>query len=254
MAGRFDGQRALVTGGAAGIGRAVVLALVEEGCRVAIADVNAEGGAETVETIKASGGQALFVQMDVSQSDQVEAGIGQVVASWGGLDLAFNNAGILGELAARTSQCTEKNWDQVLGINLKGTWLCLKHEIATMRKNGGGAIVNASSAAALGGGFISTAYVASKHGVVGLTKSAAVECAKENIRVNAVCPGYIQTTMFGRVIREGSGLHKRLTERAPMGRLGSPEEVAGGVLWLLSEEARFVTGHILGIDGGMGAL
>ncbi|MFQ5491948.1 MAG: SDR family oxidoreductase [Phycisphaerae bacterium] len=254
MAGRFEGKRALVTGGASGIGRAVALSLAKEGCAVAIGDLNSDAGAETVELIEKAGGKGCFEQMDVSQADQVAAAIAGVTATMGGLDLAFNNAGILGSMAGRVSESSEDNWDSVLAVNLKGTWLCLKEEIAVMRRGGGGAIVNSSSAAAMGGSFVSAPYIASKHGVIGLTKAAAVECAKESIRVNAVCPGYIRTPMFDRYVQLGPRLYQLLSQKAPMGRLGKPEEVAAAVLWLLSEESAFVTGHALGIDGGLGAI
>jgi NAD(P)-dependent dehydrogenase (short-subunit alcohol dehydrogenase family) len=239
---------ALVTGGSSGIGRATALLFAREGAKVAVADVEMEGGQETVRQIKAGGGEALFVKADVSKAAEVEALINQTVASYGRLDYAHNNAGIEGRLAL-TAEAREESWDRVLTINLKGVWLCMKYEIPQMLKQGGGAIVNTASGAGLVGIAGGGAYVASKHGVVGLTKTAALEYAKAGIRVNAVCPSVIQTPMVERIVSR-LGPRYTLVDAQPIGRMGRPEEIAAAVVWLCSDAASFVTGHAMAVDGG----
>lgn len=249
MAGQLNGKVALVTGGSSGIGRATALALAREGAKVVVADVMVEGGQETVRLLTATGGQGLFVKTDVSRAAEVEALIGRAVATYGRLDCAFNNAGVEGAFVT-TSEYSEADWDRVLTINLKGVWLCMKYEIAHMLRQGGGAIVNTASGAGLVGVPNLSAYVASKHGVVGLTKTAALEYAKAGIRVNAVCPGVIQTPMVARLTSNRPDLSEALVAAEPMGRTGRPEEVAAAVVWLCSDAASFVTGHALSVDGG----
>ena len=253
MAERLQNRVALVTGGGSGIGRATALAFAREGARIVVADVDVEGGQETVRMIKEAGGGAVFVQADVSKADEVEAMVKRAVQAYGRLDCAFNNAGITGPSFLRTPDWSEEDWQRVIAINLTGVWLCMKYEIPQMLKQGGGAIVNTSSAAGLVGsplGMSGAAYVASKHGVVGLSKTAALEFARDGIRVNAVCPSWIHTPMAERLTRGDPELEARVSARYPMGRAGTPEEVAEAVVWLSSDEASFVTGHALAVDGG----
>ena len=218
---------ALVTGGGSGIGRASALAFAKEGATVAIADLAVEGGKETESIIRESGGTAIFTEVDVSKASDVEAMIDTVVGTYGRLDYAHNNAGILGELAP-TAECTEENWENVINTNLKGVWLCMKYEIPKMR---GGAIVNTSSVFGLKGGLNLPAYIASKHGVIGATKAAAAEYVHRGIRINAVCPDAIRTPMQERLMG------------VPFGR--PPEEVAQAVVWLCSDASSATTGETL---------
>src|SRR3989449_7041381 len=250
MAGFVDGKIALVTGGGSGIGQATALVFAREGAKVVVADVVVEGGEETVRMIKADGGESLFVKADVSKSPDVEAMVRQAVGTYGRLDCAFNNAGIGGKFAL-TADDTEDNWDRVISINLTGVWLCMKYEIPQMLKQGGGAIVNTASDAGLLGVPQMPAYVASKHGVVGLTKTAALEYAKSGIRVNAVCPGVIKTPMVERITGQRAGRAERMAAVEPVGRMGKPEEIAEAVVWLCSDAASFVTGLPMPVDGGI---
>ncbi len=250
MADLLKEKVALVTGGGSGIGRASALAFAREGARVVVADVAVEGGEETVGLIKKAGGEALFVRADVTQSAEVEAMVQRAVSAYGRLDCAFNNAGIEGT-PAPTAECSEENWERVLAVNLKGVWLCMKHEIPRMLRQGGGAIVNTASVAGLVGFQNMPAYVASKHGVAGLTKTAALEYARQGIRVNAVCPGVIRTPMIERFMGKGGQTEEELSALEPVGRLGAPQEVAEAVVWLCSDAASFVTGHTLVVDGGL---
>lgn len=253
MAGRVEGKVALVTGGGSGIGRATALAFAREGAKVVVADVVVAGGQETARMITAAGGDATFVQVDVAKAADVEALIKKTVAAYGRLDCAFNNAGIEGEMRARTADASEENWNRVIAINLKGVWLCLKAEIPQMLKQGGGAIVNTASVAGLVGGVGASAYVASKHGVNGLTKTAALEYAKQGIRVNAVCPGGIRTPMLERIMGDNPRASEKIAALEPVGRLGKPEEIAEAVVWLCSDAASFVTGLPMAVDGAMTA-
>ncbi len=250
MARQLEGKVALVTGGSTGIGRATALAFAREGAKVAVPDVAVEYGEETVRLIQNAGGQASFFKADVSAATDVEAMINNTVTSYGRLDIAFNNAGIEGEIGISTHEYPDEAWDRVMGINLKGVWLCMKYEIIEMLKTGGGAIVNTSSIWGLVGAQGASAYVASKHGLVGLTKAAALEYAQQGIRINAVNPGPIRTPMVDRFIATIPEFDSQMTAREPVGRMGTPEEVAEAVVWLCLDAASFVIGHTLVVDGG----
>ncbi len=250
MAGRLENKVALVTGGSSGIGRASALAFAREGARVVVADVMVDAGEETVGMIKKAGGDAIFVKADVTKAGEVEAMVTKAAEAYGRLDYAYNNAGIEGAQAL-IADATEENWDRVIAINLKGVWLSMKYEIPQMLKQGGGAIVNTASVAGLVGFPNMAAYVASKHGVAGLSKTAALEYAKSGVRVNAVCPGVIRTPMVERVIGNDPEVEKDMTAMEPIGRLGTPEEIAEAVVWLCSDAASFVTGHTMTVDGGL---
>jgi len=249
MSGTLSDKVSLITGAGSGIGRASAIAFAREGALVVVSDVNAEGGEETVSRISEMGGQAIFVPADVSRAGDVEALVQSTVQQFGRLDCAHNNAGIE-QVAVRTHEYPEEVWDRLISINLKGVWLCMKYEIAQMLKQGGGAIVNTSSVAGLVGFRGISAYVASKHGVVGLTKTASLEYAEEGIRINAVCPGFIRTPLLERFINHNLELEAQLVQLEPVGRIGTPEEVAEAVVWLCSGAASFVTGHAMTVDGG----
>lgn len=248
-AARFSGKVALVTGASSGIGKATALAFANEGAHVVLADTQTDGGTEVAKQIESSGGKVIFEKCDVSSESAIKTLIKKTIDTFGRLDCAFNNAGIEGTQGI-TPECTMENWDHVINVNLKGVWLCMKYEIPQMLKQGSGVIVNCSSIAGLVGFPGIPAYVASKHGVVGLTKTAALEFAKSNIRVNAVCPGVIQTPMIDRFVHGEAQIRKQLADNEPIGRVGRPEEVAQATLWLCSSEASFVTGHSLAVDGG----
>jgi NAD(P)-dependent dehydrogenase (short-subunit alcohol dehydrogenase family) len=247
MEPRFKDKVAIVTGGAFGIGRATAIAFARQGAKVVIADWVEDN--ETMSLIMSNGGDAIFVKCDVSSPADVQAMVAKTISTYGRLDYAFNNAGIEG-VSAPTHECTEENWDRTLGINLKGAWLCMKYEIPEMLKVGKGAIVNCASIAGLVGFPGLPAYTASKHALVGLTKTTALEYAKQNIRVNAVCPGVIKTPMIDRFTGKNKAVEKQFEGMEPLGRLGEPEEVAHAVLWLCSDEASFVTGDAMAVDGG----
>jgi NAD(P)-dependent dehydrogenase (short-subunit alcohol dehydrogenase family) len=250
MAGlEFGGKVALVTGASSGIGRATALAFARAGAKVCVVDVTEKGGQETVKMIEAADGKAFFVKCDVSKPKEVEAMVKAVVKKYGRLDCAFNNAGIEG-ISANTAECSEENWDRTIAINLKGAWLCMKHELPHMLKQGSGAIVNCASIAGLVGFTGLPAYTASKHGLVGLTKTAALECAKTGVRINAVCPGVIKTPMIDRFTHGDKAAEAGLAAAEPVGHVGKPEEIADAVLWLCSERASFVTGQAIAVDGG----
>jgi NAD(P)-dependent dehydrogenase (short-subunit alcohol dehydrogenase family) len=251
MPGYLDGKAALVTGAGSGIGRATALACAREGAKIVVADMVVEAGKETVSMIESAGGDATFVPVNVTQAAEVEAMVAAAVSAYGRIDCAHNNAGIEGVFAT-TADYPEEDWDRVMAVNLKGVWLCMKYEIPQMVQQGGGAIVNTASLAGLVGAKRMPAYVASKHGVVGLTKTAALEYAKSGLRINAVCPGIIHTSMVDRMfLNRRPDLEDRLAAVEPMGRLGKPEEVAEAVVWLCSDAASFVTGHTMTVDGGI---
>jgi NAD(P)-dependent dehydrogenase (short-subunit alcohol dehydrogenase family) len=261
MAGMLDGKVALVTGGGGGIGRATALAMVREGARVAVADFDAAAARDTVAQINSAvglqptdlirGGQAITLTGDVTRAKDVRAMIEDTVTAYGRLDCAFNNAGIAGyqveAVGQKTAEWSEESFDRMIAVNLKGVWLCMKEEIPQMLSQGGGAIVNTASIAGLAGLQTSSAYVAAKHGVIGLTKTAAIEYADQHIRVNAVCPGFIETRMTEDTMRRRG---EAITAQIPFHRLGQPAEIAEMVVWLLSERASYVTGAAYNVDGG----
>ncbi len=245
----FENKVALVTGASFGIGQATALAFAVRGAKVVIADLIVDKDQKTMQSIKAAGGDPLFIQCNVCADNEVKAMVDKAVATFGRLDFAYNNAGIEGSTAT-TQECTEENWDKTIAVNLKGIWLCMKYELPHMLKQGKGAIVNCASVAGLIGFSGLPAYVASKHGVIGLTKSAALENAKQGIRINAVCPGVIHTSMIDRITGKDKELEKQYISMEPIGRMGQPEEVAEAVMWLCSDSASFVTGHAMPVDGG----
>lgn len=245
----MNGRVALVTGAASGIGRATALAFAEAGADVVVADTQEVQGIETARQIEALGRRALFVRCDVSSESDIVNLIDRTVRTFGRLDYAFNNAGTEG-LQGNTIDCTSENFDRVIAVNLKGVWLCMKHQIPHMLKQGGGAIVNCSSIAGMIGFPNIPAYTASKHAVLGLTKAAALEFAKKGIRINAVCPGVIQTPMIDRFVSGNEQARAALAQGEPIGRVGVPEEIASAVVYLCSDGASFITGHPLVVDGG----
>jgi len=240
---------ALVTGGGSGIGRAISLVFAREGAKVAVVDMNEAGGKETVSMIEKLNEEAFFIKADVSKGKEVEAMIKKIIDKFGKLDYAANNAGIEGDQGSIIDQ-TEENWDKVISIDLKGVWLCMKYELPHMLKNNYGAIVNTASVAGLAGFAGISPYCASKHGVVGLTRTVALEYAKTGIRINAVCPGVIKTPMIDRFTHGDPEAEKGMMAMEPVGRLGKPEEIAEAVVWLCSDSASFVTGFPMAVDGG----
>lgn len=241
---------ALVTGAASGIGRAVALAFAQAGAAVLVSDINETGGSETVDLIERAGGRAAFQRCDVSDGDQVKAMVGAAVDRFGRLDCAFNNAGINN---VADDEYQDDNWTRSIGINLTGVMLCMREEAEVMLRQGSGAIVNTSSINGLVGNPGQPAYTAAKHGVIGLTRHAALRWAQAGIRVNAVCPGVIYTAMTAPYVANPE-MRKLIDSMTPMGRMGRVEEVAAAVLWLSSDAASFVTGHPLVIDGGATAI
>ncbi len=248
--GDFEGKVVLVTGGSSGIGQVTALAFAHKNATVIVSDINIEGGENTIKLIKSKGRNASFIKADVSQKSEVKSLIKDVINKFGRLDYAFNNAGIDNPPKLLT-KLREKTWDRVINVNLKGVWLCMKYEIPQMVKQGGGAIVNMSSTAGIDGQYGMSIYSASKHGVLGLTKSAAIEFASKNVRINAVCPGLIKTPILNTLFENIPNFEVRAKKEHPIGRIGNPKEVADAVVWLCSQEASFITGHALSIDGGI---
>lgn len=247
MKKQFEGKVAIVTGGSFGIGRATAIEFAKRGAKVAVVDWIEDK--ETIDLIKAAEGEAIFIKCDISKDSEVKAMVEKTVKTFGRIDYAFNNAGIEG-VQASIHECTEDNWERTIGVNLKGVWLCMKYEIQQMLKQGKGSIVNTASIAGLVGFMGLPAYVASKHGVIGLTKTAALEYAKLGIRVNAVCPGVIKTPMVDRTTGNDKAVEKQFSDMEPVGRMGQPEEVAEAAIWLCSDAASFVTGDAMAVDGG----
>lgn len=245
----LTGKVAIVTGASTGIGRAAAIALADAGAAVVVSDIDSIRGEVVAQEIRDKGGKSLFVHADVSDDAQVAALVERTVTEFGGLDVAYNNAGIEGT-PAPTADCTPENWRRTLAVNLTGVWSCMRYEIPRMLERGGGAIVNCASVAGLVGFATIPAYTASKHGIVGLTKTAALEYADQGIRVNAVCPGVVDTEMVDRFTGGQPEAKAAMVATEPMGRLGHPEEIADAVVWLCSPQASFVTGQAIAIDGG----
>jgi NAD(P)-dependent dehydrogenase (short-subunit alcohol dehydrogenase family) len=245
----FDGKVALVTGSGAGIGAVTARAFARAGAAVVVTDVDVEGGKTTVEAIRSDGGRAEFFAADVTDPEAVKTLVRFAVDTFGGLHFAHNNAGVLGE-TARLTDSDDEIWFRTVQINLNAVYLGMKHQIPAILDSGGGAVVNTSSYAGLVAVPFASAYAASKHGVIGLTKAAAVEFGKKGVRVNAVCPGSARTKMNIERVAGNPAIEKAMTDVSPMKRFVEPEEVANAVLWLCSEDASFVNGHALAVDGG----
>jgi NAD(P)-dependent dehydrogenase (short-subunit alcohol dehydrogenase family) len=248
MTKQFEGKVALVTGAGSGIGRATAVLFSSQGANVIVADISADGGEETVRMIKETGNDAIFIQVDVTQPDEVEALINKAVENYGRLDCAHNNAGSPG-IPVSLVDCPLEEWDAVMTLNLKGTFLCMKYELMQMLKQGGGAIVNTSSTMGVVAHGKAPAYVTSKHGIIGMTRSAALEHVKDNIRINAICPGNTDTPIFNQLKENMPEVYQELISATPMGRFAQPDEIANAVIWLCSDAASYCNGHAMVVDG-----
>ena len=248
MQGNFNDKTAVVTGAGSGIGRASAMAFAKEGAMVMVSDIDTKGGEETVSLIQASGGTAKFFKCDVSKSIQVEELMNEVIQEFGRLDFAVNNAGV-SMRPGLTADIDEEEWDRIISINLKSVWLCMKYEIPRMLDTGGGAIINMSSLAGIRGRANTVAYSASKHGIIGMTKTAALEYANNGIRINAICPGLTQSGMTSG-LSQHKELEEKLIQKIPMGHMGLSENIADAVLWLSANTSSFMTGQVLVVDGG----
>jgi len=246
---RFADKVAFVSGAAGGIGRATALAFAREGASVVVADVDERANSETSRLIEAAGGQVIAVRCDVTRARDLQSAMNATVETFGGLDVAFNNAGVE-QPTAPAADISEDDWDRVIAINLRGVFLAMKHEIPLLLRRGGGAIVNTSSGAGVKGFAGGAAYGASKFGIVGATKCAALDYASSGIRINAVCPGIIDTHMIERVFGDTTEGRQSVLDQEPVGRMGRPDEIAAAVLWLCSKEASFAVGHAMVVDGG----
>lgn len=249
MKTEYKDKVAFITGAGSGIGRATAIAFANKGSRVVIADFSETGAQETLKLIKDLGGEAMVMKCDVRSEDDIKLALDKTISTFGRLDFAFNNAGSE-QKAGSVADTSVEEWDRIMNINLRGVFLCMKHQLPLLKKQGGGVIVNTSSGAGVMGIKNGGAYTASKHGVIGLTKSAALDYAADNIRVNAVCPGYIDTSMMKRFTGDSEEGRQKVISEEPVGRMGRPEEIAATVLWLCSDLAAFVVGHALVVDGG----
>ena len=247
----FKNKTIIITGASSGIGRATAILFAGEGANIVIADINEEGGHKAVDLIKNKNGEAVFIKTNVAKYGEVKNLINKTVEKFGSIDIAVNNAGIGGKNLLKSAEHTLEDWDSVIAVNQTGVFYCMQLELQQMVKQGHGNIINIASIAGLRGLPNNLAYVASKHAVVGMTKTAALEYARKNIRINAVCPVFTHSALFQQLLDSKEGLGEKLVRGIPLGRFGQPEEIGEAILWLASEKSKFITGHALPVDGGM---